>query len=57
MRKQGIFRQADPQVLAISYYSPIFFLLHKYNGRVEEKEEALQILDKLMADFYERCRR
>lgn len=49
---QGTFREADAEVLAMSFYSPVFFLLSKYSQRPENIEEALQILDKQVAEFY-----
>ena len=48
---QGIFREADPRVLAMSFYAPIYFLLSKYNGRTDNVEEALQALDMQVAEF------
>ncbi|MGM9630107.1 TetR/AcrR family transcriptional regulator [Butyricicoccus sp.] len=51
MIRQGIFRQADPRVLAMNFYAPIYFLLSKYNGRTENVEEALQTLDMQVAEF------
>lgn len=32
MIRQGRFRAVDPEVMAINFYSPIFFLLNKYMG-------------------------
>lgn len=52
MIRQGTFRNADAEVLAMNYYAPIFFLLSKYNGRTENIEEALTTLDKQVAEFY-----
>lgn len=51
MIRQGIFREADPRVLAMSFYAPIYFLLSKYNGRTDNVEEALQALDMQVAEF------
>lgn len=48
---QGIFREADPRVLAMNFYAPIYFLLSKYNGRTDNVEEALQALDMQVAEF------
>lgn len=53
MVKQKLFRKADPEVLAMNFYAPIFFLLTKYSGRPEKVQEALVILDKQIAEFYE----
>ncbi|MGN1165025.1 MAG: TetR/AcrR family transcriptional regulator [Lachnospiraceae bacterium] len=57
MIKQGIFRKADPQVLAMSFYSPIYFLLSKYSKFPDRAQEALQILDKQIEDFYHNYRK
>lgn len=51
MIRQGIFREADPRVLAMNFYAPIYFLLSKYNGRTDNVEEALQTLDMQVAEF------
>lgn len=51
MIRQGIFREADPRVLAMNFYAPIYFLLSKYNGRTDNVEEALQALDMQVAEF------
>ena len=47
-----LFRAADPQVMAIYFYTPIFFLLSKYNNHPELEEEALLLLDKQVREFY-----
>ena len=52
MMNQGIFVKADPVAAAMNFYTPIFFLLSKYNGREEEEEEALKILDNQVREFY-----
>ena len=52
MIRQGIFVKADPEVMTINFYSPIFFLLSKYNGRKDGALEALQILDRQVEEFY-----
>ncbi len=52
MVKQGSFIDAPPEAMAMSFYAPIFFLLSKYMGRPEEKEEALLLLDGQVAEFY-----
>lgn len=51
MSKQNIFIKADPQVMAISFYTPIFFLLSKYANEVDKEEEALKILDQQVREF------
>lgn len=57
MIKQGIFRKADPQVLAMGFYSPIYFLLSKYSKCPDRAQEALEILDKQIEDFYHNYRK
>ncbi|MDD2979948.1 MAG: TetR/AcrR family transcriptional regulator [Hespellia sp.] len=52
MSREHIFVDADPQVMAVYFYSPIFFLLSKYAASPEKDEEALQILDKQVREFY-----
>ena len=52
MIRTGYFASADPEVMAISFYSPIFFLLTKYMGRPEEEDAALNLLDNQVTEFY-----
>lgn len=52
MIKKGFFVAVSPEVMAINFYAPIFFLLSKYNGRKEEREEALGLLERQVAEFY-----
>ena len=52
MRKAKVFRDIDSQVMAINFYSPIFFLLSKYIGTTERDEEALEILEKQVREFH-----
>lgn len=47
-----IFIKADPEVMAINFYSPIFFLLSKYSGVKNKEKEALEILQKQVREFY-----
>ena len=51
MRKQQIFTDADPQVMAMSFYTPIYFLLSKYSNCPEKEKEALAILEKQLREF------
>ena len=53
MIHNGSFAKGDPQIMAISFYAPIFFLLSKYNGREEGVSEALDILDRQIQEFYQ----
>ena len=52
MMNQGIFVKADPVAAAMNFYTPIFFLLSKYNGREDGEEEALKTLDNQVREFY-----
>lgn len=52
MMEKGIFVKADPEAVAMNFYAPIFFLLSKYNGRPEAPEEALEILNRQITEFY-----
>ena len=51
MIRQGHFIPVDPEIMAISFYSPIFFLLTKYMGAPEEEATALAVLDKQVGEF------
>lgn len=51
MIRNGYFRKADPEVMALEFYSPIYLLLCKYDGQPERKEEALELLTKFIEDF------
>ena len=52
MIKKNIFIDAAPQVMAMYFYSPIFFLLSKYANTTGKEEEALKILDEQVREFY-----
>lgn len=51
MIRQGAFREADPEVVAVNFYAPIYFLLSKYQEE-SDVEEALRVLDKQIEEFY-----
>ena len=51
MIQQGTFVPADPAVMAMSFYAPIFFLLSKYIQEPEREEEALELLDRQVSEF------
>ncbi len=48
----GVFENYDPQVMAIQFYSPIFFLLNRYDDQLEKENEALVILEKHIRAFW-----
>lgn len=52
MSKEKILIDADPQVMAMYFYAPIFFLLSKYANDAENKAGAIEILDKQVREFY-----
>ena len=54
MIRMGAFREGDPEVMAYNFYSPIFLLLHRYAGSEGELDEALEIIEKMVRDFYDR---
>lgn len=51
MVRQGIFHHGDPEIMALHFYAPIFFLLCKYTERNDQVEEALEILNRHIAEF------
>lgn len=51
MCRQGIFRSSCPDVMALHFYAPIFFLLNKYDQEPEKEEEALQVLEAHVREF------
>lgn len=52
MSKADIFIDADPQVMAMAFYTPIFFLLSKYANDLEHEKEALERLELQVKEFY-----
>ena len=57
MVREGAFVDADPGVMAMDFYTPIFFLLSKYSGQQGKDEEALEILAKQVKAFYHTYKR
>lgn len=51
MCRRKIFRAADPEVMALHFYSPIFFLLNKYDQEPEKEAEALRVLERHVREF------
>ena len=51
MINQGFMRQADPEIMALQFFAPIFLLLNKYDGIVEKEKEAIAILGKHIEQF------
>ena len=52
MMEQEVFYPGDARATAISFYSPIYLLLSMYSNQPEHMEEALEILDKQVEEFY-----
>lgn len=51
MIKQGYMRQANPEVMALQFFAPVFLLLNKYDGIAEKEEEAIKMLGKHIEQF------
>lgn len=51
MSRRDILTDADPQVMAMCFYTPIFFLLSKYTDDLSREEEAVNILEKQVREF------
>lgn len=51
MIKQGYMRKADPKIMALQFFAPIFLLLNRYDGIAEKEAEAIEILGKHIEQF------
>lgn len=51
MIRQGYMIDADPKIMAIHFFSPMFLLLDKYGTTPENEPEAIEILDKHIEQF------
>jgi len=49
--KDGIYIDADPMVMALQFYSPLYLLLSKYDNQPEKYEEALSFLERHITQF------
>ena len=47
----GVYVDADPMVMALQFYSPLYLLLSKYDNQPEKQEEALSFLEKHIIMF------
>lgn len=47
----GVIKNEDPHIIAIRFYSPIFYLLQKYDMHPEKEEEAKQELRDIVCEF------
>lgn len=52
MMKQGVFYPGDAKATAISFYAPIYLLLSMYSNQPERKDEAIEVLDRQIEDFF-----
>lgn len=52
MSKKNIFIDIDPQVMAMNFYTPIYFLLSKYSNTENKEDEALEVLEKQVREFF-----
>lgn len=51
MISQGHMLEADPEIMAMHFFSPMFLLLDKYGGIPEKEPEALKVLDRHIEQF------
>lgn len=51
MIASGYFREADPYVVALHFYAPIYLLLNEYDRKPEAEAEALEKLDRHILQF------
>ncbi|WP_227845764.1 MULTISPECIES: TetR/AcrR family transcriptional regulator [unclassified Clostridioides] len=47
----GVYIDADPMVMALQFYSPLYLLLSKYDNQPEKHEEAISFLEKHITIF------
>jgi len=47
----GVYVDADPMVMALQFYSPLYLLLSKYDDQPEKYDEALSFLEKHITQF------
>lgn len=51
--KLGIIKAEDPHIIALRFYTPIFYLLQKYDMHPEKESEAKQELTAMIREFCE----
>lgn len=51
MIQVGHFIEADPEIMALQFFSPIFLLMYKYDGYPEQEAEALRELKRHLEQF------
>ncbi|WP_227483694.1 TetR/AcrR family transcriptional regulator [Clostridioides sp. ES-S-0001-03] len=47
----GVYIDADPMVMALQFYSPLYLLLSKYDNQPEKYEEAISFLERHITIF------
>ena len=51
MIKQGYMRKADPKIMALQFFSPIFVLLNQYDCIPEKEKEVIESLENHIEQF------
>lgn len=51
MSRRGIFRKEDPEVMALHFFGPLFFLLNKYDQEPEKESQAIRDLERHVRGF------
>ncbi|MDU7336613.1 MAG: TetR/AcrR family transcriptional regulator [Clostridium sp.] len=49
--KDGVYIDADPMIMALQFYSPLYLLLSKYDNQPEKQEEAFSFLERHITMF------
>lgn len=49
--KEEVYIKADPTVMALQFYSPLYLLLSKYDKQPDKYEEALSLLERHITQF------
>lgn len=50
---EGVIKKEDPHIIALRFYSPIYYLLQKYDMLPEKEEQAKQELISMIQEFCE----
>lgn len=51
MIHQGFMKKADPEVMALQFFAPVFVLLNKYDCIPEHEHEAIEVLGRHIEQF------
>lgn len=49
----GVIKKENPHIIALRFYTPIFYLLQKYDMRPDKEEEAKEELVSMVQQFCE----